>query len=187
MLDRTEFTYETNHFNLFKFLWTTDAIRGDKSGSTLAWAMACCLLTPSHFLISNWPLINWSLYGTCGRPISEEVLGISLAEITRLFLRDHWVNGLLLVVVILIALLLTHYVLVTSQSHDAYLHQFQSLNLISWQSRNVPFSFMKECHMKKKQNGGHLSVCELSLEINQYNPQGLQISYTMGENIIMNI
>ena len=122
MLDRTEFTYETNNFKLCNLLSTSDAIRRDKSGSTLSRAMACCLLVLSHFLILDWPIINWFLYGTCPRPISQEVREISirkgfknaLGEITRIFLRDHWVNRLFLVIAILVALLLTHYDQVTT-------------------------------------------------------------------------
>ena len=80
MLDRTEFTYETNNFKLFNLLWTTDTIRWDKSGSTLARAMTYCLLAPSHFLILEWPIINWLLYGTRQMPISQEVIEISILK-----------------------------------------------------------------------------------------------------------
>ena len=39
-----------NHINSINTLWPTDAIWRHRSGSTLAQAMACCLMAPSHYL-----------------------------------------------------------------------------------------------------------------------------------------
>ena len=39
-------------------LWSSDAIRQHRSRSTLAQVMACCLVTPSHYLNQCWLLIN---------------------------------------------------------------------------------------------------------------------------------
>ena len=41
-------------------LWPSDAIRRQRSGSTLAQVMACCLTAPSHYLNQCWLIIIWS-------------------------------------------------------------------------------------------------------------------------------
>ena len=46
-----------NHINSINTLWPTDAIWRHRSGSTLAQAMACCLMAPSHYLNQCWLLI----------------------------------------------------------------------------------------------------------------------------------
>ena len=46
-------------------LWPSDAIWRQRSGSTLAQVMACCLLAPSHYLNQRWLIINeiqWHSY-----------------------------------------------------------------------------------------------------------------------------
>ena len=46
-------------------LWPSDAIRWQRSGSTLAQVMACCLMAPSHYLNQSWLMISevqWHSY-----------------------------------------------------------------------------------------------------------------------------
>ena len=40
-------------------LWPSDARWRHRSESTLAWVMACCLTTQSHFLTHCWLIIKW--------------------------------------------------------------------------------------------------------------------------------
>ena len=50
--------------NMFS-LWPSDAIRWQRSGSTLAQVMACCLMAPSHYLNQCWLIISevqWHSY-----------------------------------------------------------------------------------------------------------------------------
>ena len=42
----------------FNSLWPSDAIRRQRSGSTLAQVMACCLTAPSHYLNHCWLIIS---------------------------------------------------------------------------------------------------------------------------------
>ena len=42
---------------LFNSLWPSDAMWRQRSGSTLAHVMACCLTAPSHYLKQYWPII----------------------------------------------------------------------------------------------------------------------------------
>ena len=49
----------------FISLWPSDTIWWQRSGSTLAQAMACCLTAPSHYLSQCWLIINevqWHSY-----------------------------------------------------------------------------------------------------------------------------
>ena len=49
----------------FNSLWSSDAIWRQRSGSTLAQVMACCLMAPSHYLNQCWPIISevqWHSY-----------------------------------------------------------------------------------------------------------------------------
>ena len=39
-------------------LWPSDAIWRHRSWSTLAWAMACCLTAPSHYLNQCWLIVG---------------------------------------------------------------------------------------------------------------------------------
>ena len=53
---------DSSHFNS---LWPSDAIWRQRSGSTLAQVMACCLIAPSHYLNQCWLIINevqWHSY-----------------------------------------------------------------------------------------------------------------------------
>ena len=43
-------------------LWPSDAIWGQRSGSTLAQVMACCLMAPSHYLNQCWLITNGALW-----------------------------------------------------------------------------------------------------------------------------
>ena len=47
---RLAWRWETCHSELLNSLWLSDAIWGQRSGSTLAQIMACCLMAPSHYL-----------------------------------------------------------------------------------------------------------------------------------------
>ena len=50
---------------LVNSLWRSDAIWRQRSGSTLARVMACCLTTPSHYLNQCWLIISevqWHSY-----------------------------------------------------------------------------------------------------------------------------
>ena len=42
--------YHVRHTNVFISMWPSDNIWRQKSGSTLAQVMACCLTAPSHYL-----------------------------------------------------------------------------------------------------------------------------------------
>ena len=46
----------TTHY--LNSLWPSDAIRWQRSGSTLAQVMACCLTAPSHYLYQCWLIIS---------------------------------------------------------------------------------------------------------------------------------
>ena len=48
--------------NMFNSLWPSDAIWRQKSGSTLAQVMACCLTAPSHYLNQCWFIISKVLW-----------------------------------------------------------------------------------------------------------------------------
>ena len=43
-------------------LWPSDAIWGQRSGSTLAQVMACCLMATSHYLNQCWLIINGAVW-----------------------------------------------------------------------------------------------------------------------------
>ena len=42
----------------FNSLWLNDAIRRQRSGSTLGQIMTCCLTSPSHYLTQCWLMIS---------------------------------------------------------------------------------------------------------------------------------
>ena len=112
---------ETNIFKLFNLLWTTDARRWDESGSTLARAMTCCLLAPSHFLILEWPILIGFYIELVWCLFHRKWLEYQYAKVSKYTWRNYsnipqgplseWA---ILVVVTLRALLLTHYDLVTT-------------------------------------------------------------------------
>ena len=58
-------------------LWPNDAIRGRRSGSTLAQVMACCLMAPSHYLNQCW-LITSKICIIHRRTRGQWVKGISV-------------------------------------------------------------------------------------------------------------
>ena len=47
---------------IFNSLWPSGTIWRQRSGSTLAQVMACCLMAPSHYLSQCWPLIRKVLW-----------------------------------------------------------------------------------------------------------------------------
>ena len=46
-------------------LWPSDARCRQRSGSTLAQVMACCLTAPSHYLNQHWQIIREVLWHSC--------------------------------------------------------------------------------------------------------------------------
>ena len=60
---------------------------GDKSGSILAQAMACCLTAPSHYLTQCWLIISNVLWHSSEGIISEDVNQLNKIEIP--FLESH--------------------------------------------------------------------------------------------------
>ena len=82
-------------------LWPGDAIWRQRSGSTLAQAMACCLMAASHYLNQCWLIISKVLYIIHLRTLSKEAMKvpISKASLKTEFLKLHpnplrgqWVN-----------------------------------------------------------------------------------------------
>ena len=53
-----EFTLLNTDETMFNSLWPSDAIWRQRSGSTLAQVMACCLTAPSHYLTQCWLIIS---------------------------------------------------------------------------------------------------------------------------------
>ena len=51
-------SYTGKTTSLINSLWPSDAIWRQRSGSTLAQVMACCLMAPSHYLNQRWLIIN---------------------------------------------------------------------------------------------------------------------------------
>ena len=49
-LQESHFTYDFPLWFMFNLLWPSDTISRQRSGSTLAQVMACCLTAPSHYL-----------------------------------------------------------------------------------------------------------------------------------------
>ena len=82
-------------------LWPSDTIWQQRSGSTLAQVMACCLTAPSHYLNQCWLIISEIQWHSWLRTISQE---IPQPSITRIILkiiylkisfkspRGQWVN-----------------------------------------------------------------------------------------------
>ena len=80
-------------------LWSIDATRWQRYGSTLTYVIACCLMAPSHYLNQCW-IISVS----CGihlRTVSQKQLmnliqnmcsKIVLFKNTTTFPRNQWVN-----------------------------------------------------------------------------------------------
>ena len=69
-------------------LWPNDTIWRQRSGSTLAQVMACCLTAPSHYLHSN----DWSSVKSIGihiRAISQEMPQPSITKIYLKSLKFH--------------------------------------------------------------------------------------------------
>ena len=64
-------------------LWPSDAIWWHSCGSALAEVMACCLMTPSHYLNQCWLDRSW--VRPCGihlRTISRQMLQISVLDLS---------------------------------------------------------------------------------------------------------
>ena len=59
-------------------LWPSDAIWWQRFGSTVAQVMAWCCQAPSHYLNQCWFIITGVLWLSSIRPISQEVLKVSI-------------------------------------------------------------------------------------------------------------
>ena len=83
-------------------LWPSDAIWRQRSGSTLAQVMACCLTAPSHYLNQCWLIISevqWHSYkGNFTRDASTinplNLFQNYMSKISCKFPRGQWVNQL---------------------------------------------------------------------------------------------
>ena len=58
-------TQSFGNFFVINSLWPSDAIWWERSGSTLAPVMACCLTAPSHYLNQCWLIISKVLWCSC--------------------------------------------------------------------------------------------------------------------------
>ena len=65
----------------FNALWPSDAIWRQRSGSTLAQVMTCCLTAPSHYLNQCWLIISEVQWHSWIRAISWEMPKQSIIEI----------------------------------------------------------------------------------------------------------
>ena len=82
-------------------LWPSDTIWWQRSGSTLAQVMACCLMTPSHYLNQCWLIISevqWhSYYGDFTRDASTishwNPFENYMSKIEFKFPRGQWVKN----------------------------------------------------------------------------------------------
>ena len=59
-------------------LWPSDAIWHQRSGSTLAQVMACCLTAPSHYLNQCWLIISEVQRHSPGRNFIRDISTINL-------------------------------------------------------------------------------------------------------------
>ena len=81
-------------------LWPRDAIWRQRSGSTLAQLMACCLMAPSHYLNQCWLIIHegqWHSYqGNFTRDAStiihQNLFENYMSKISFKFPRGQWVK-----------------------------------------------------------------------------------------------
>ena len=86
---------------LVNSLWPSNAIRRQRSGSTLAEVMACCLTAPSHYLNQCWLIIievQWNSYpGNFARDASTlnhwKMFENYMFKNSFKFPRRQWVNG----------------------------------------------------------------------------------------------
>ena len=87
--------------HLFNSLWPSDTIWRQRSGSTLAQVMACCLTAQSHYLNQCWLIISgvqWHSYqGNFTRDASTinhwNPLENYIPKISFKLPRGQWVNG----------------------------------------------------------------------------------------------
>ena len=71
---------ELTHIDTLNSLWPSDDIWRQRSGSTLAQVMACCLTAPSHYLNQCWLIISKTqLHSSDGK--SQEIHQSSMAKI----------------------------------------------------------------------------------------------------------
>ena len=62
LAESTNVGEKSNWMKHFNSLWPSDAIRRQKTESTLAQVMACCLMAPSHYLNQCWFIISKVLW-----------------------------------------------------------------------------------------------------------------------------
>ena len=72
-------------------LWPSDTIWQQRSGSTLAQVLACCLSAPSHYLNQCWLIISEIQWHSWLRTISQEIPQPSIARIILkiIYLKFH--------------------------------------------------------------------------------------------------
>ena len=76
-------------------LQANDAIWWHRSGSTLAYLMACCLTAPSHYLNQHWLVIKGLLWHTHGSYKPGKVIEFQAYLEKSLNLMLAWKNGIL--------------------------------------------------------------------------------------------
>ena len=81
---------------LLNALWPSYDLWRQRSGSTLAQVMACCLTAPSHYLNQCWRIINevqWHSYWEMPQPsITKICLKITCLKFHSNFPGGQWVN-----------------------------------------------------------------------------------------------
>ena len=88
--------------DLFNSLPPSDAIGRQRSGSTLAQVMACCLMTPSHYLNQCWLIISKVEWHSSKGKFTRDTPAINhwnylenlIPKISFKFPRGQWVNSL---------------------------------------------------------------------------------------------
>ena len=73
----------------FNSLWPSDAIWRQRSGSTLAQVMACCLTAPSHYLNQCWLIISKVLWHSSEDIITRRFEDTIIKRLKIRFLKLH--------------------------------------------------------------------------------------------------
>ena len=66
-------------------LWPSDAMWRQRSWTTLAQVMACCLMAPSHYLNQCWLMISEMLWHSPDSNISQKIHKIFIVEMSLKF------------------------------------------------------------------------------------------------------
>ena len=85
-----------SNFDLFpNSLWPSDAKWRQRSGSTLAQVMACCLMATSHYLNQCWLIISKVQWHPSGSNFSHQSLRLARKYLSKILFkspRGQWVN-----------------------------------------------------------------------------------------------